>query len=231
MPAQAEFRAGRLRKRRNAVQHDARPDPVRPRSRPGDQRGGIGDAALAGKAGGRGREPLDLRARHGAAPVLGLGQVRDEIRRLDDGGAGREPGRGCRRLGRTEPEATHAAVDRAGRGTGAPRRDSNSNLSGWWTKSSSCACLLEFPRSCTPSAARCVGAAAAQRNRLLDAVLKGASAPAGRAAATMPCLGVRLDDRHDAAAGGDVANPREVVPECRRVDDGAQGGGQNAPSP
>jgi hypothetical protein len=44
-------------------------------------------------------------------------------------------------------------------------------------------------------------------------------------------VGIRLDDRNDAAAGGEFANPREVVPERCRVDDSAQRRAQNAPSP
>jgi hypothetical protein len=44
-------------------------------------------------------------------------------------------------------------------------------------------------------------------------------------------IGVRLDDRDDATAGGEFANPREVMPERCRVDDSAQRRAQNAPSP
>jgi hypothetical protein len=44
-------------------------------------------------------------------------------------------------------------------------------------------------------------------------------------------VGICLDDRDDAAAGGEFANPREVVPERCRVDDSAQASAQNAPSP
>ena len=44
-------------------------------------------------------------------------------------------------------------------------------------------------------------------------------------------VGVRLDDRHDAATGGEFPDPREVVPERRRVDHGAQARVQKAPSP
>jgi hypothetical protein len=44
-------------------------------------------------------------------------------------------------------------------------------------------------------------------------------------------VGVRLDDSEHAAAGGEFADPREVVPERRRIDDSAQRRAQNAPSP
>ena len=44
-------------------------------------------------------------------------------------------------------------------------------------------------------------------------------------------VGIRLDDRNDAAAGGKLADPREVVSERRRVNDGARRPVQNAPSP
>jgi len=44
-------------------------------------------------------------------------------------------------------------------------------------------------------------------------------------------VAVRLDDRDDAAAGCELADPREIVAQRRRVDDGAQRRDQNAPSP
>jgi hypothetical protein len=44
-------------------------------------------------------------------------------------------------------------------------------------------------------------------------------------------VGVRLDDRKHPAGRGEPADPREVVLQRRRVDDGAQRCAQNAPSP
>ena len=44
-------------------------------------------------------------------------------------------------------------------------------------------------------------------------------------------VSVRLDDCDDTAAGGEFANPREVLPERCCVDDSAQRSAQNAPSP
>jgi hypothetical protein len=44
-------------------------------------------------------------------------------------------------------------------------------------------------------------------------------------------VGVGLDDRKHPAARGELADPREVVLQRCRVDDGAQRRAQNAPSP
>jgi hypothetical protein len=73
----------------------------------------------------------------------------------------------------------------------------------------------------------------AQRQRLLDArdgerVGARERFRGGQQAVT---VGIRLDDRDDAAAGSELPDPREVVPERSRVDDSAKRRGQNAPSP
>ena len=73
-------------------------------------------------------------------------------------------------------------------------------------------------RSAIASSIRATAKASAARERL-----------GGRHEAV--AVGVRLDDRDDATAGGEFANPREVVPERCRVDDSAQRRAQNAPSP
>ncbi len=107
-----EFGAGLVGEGRDTVEHDAGPHPVCACRRPGDEAGGVRDAALAGKARGRRREPAICAARSPACSVRSASaRWVASANGCATNSAGAEP-RGRRRdvCGR-EAEAMHAAVD------------------------------------------------------------------------------------------------------------------------
>ena len=124
------------------------------------------------------------------------------------------------------------------RKTCGPRQaSSRSTWNGWCTKGSS---AWRAAASSSDSVAEALeqhdarrAARLAQRHRLPEARDRervGAGERRRRRREPV-AVGIRLDDRDDPAAGGEFADPREVVSERRRVDDGAQRPVQNAPSP
>jgi hypothetical protein len=236
---EAQIRTGRIRERRGAVQHDAGPHPVGLRIRPGDQAGGIGDAAFARHAARYLVEQVDLRAGSGVATLFGFGQVRDEVRGTGNLRTGSEPGGRSRHFGRPETEASHSSVDlepdaesmRAAPGFQQP------DLGGLVHErfKAELRRLRELARIGDALEQYDAGATArrAQHDRLLQARnCEGVRASERlRRSHDTVAIGIGLDDREDAAAGGEFTDPREIVLEGRGVDDRAQRRAQNAPSP
>ena len=225
--------------RRDAIEHDAGPHPVRTRFRPGNDAGGIRDAPFAGQARSRFGECHKLGARVPVVPALGIGQMGREQHGLRDEVAGVEtrPSGGHRARGK--PEAVHAGVNlepdaehvRAAPGfeqvelEGLVHEGLEPVARGGFELGSIAETLQQDDARC---AARLT-----QRHRFPDARdCEGVGARERRRRRREPvAVGIRLDDRDYPAAGGQLADPSEVVSERRRVDDGARRPVQNAPSP
>jgi hypothetical protein len=201
--------------RRDAVEHDAGPHPVRTGLRPCNETGRVRDASLAGKTRGRGRESRELRARRKAVGALGVGEMGRDSELLGYESAGAKPRDGMGGLFGREPEPAHAGVDlepgtkRLRAPPGFQQRELFILVDEWLETLVHGDFELPGIAESLQQHDACRARRLAQRNGLLDPCdrkgIRSRKRFGDRDQAV--AVGVRLDDRDDADSRGRVREP------------------------